>query len=559
MFPEHPPIVQKSLNRTFVVTGLVFCFVLAWCVLLFQGLPASDIDDWYRVLMARQVNWNTYASSFFKPWSLSLDWAGQTDALDAIHTKRILNPIVLKFSQQVFGLNSFAMYFLAKGLFFAGCVSVVFLLLVQVVPLLFAVSGMIVFLFVPAHYIHVLWIADGGTMCYFFLFLGVLIVSAVQKNILELGPRKQYACLLLTLFITGWMGIKAKESMLVLPLVVFLYSLFCFRSWKVAPLKFILLNITMLIVAFQIVPITNLNAAAVPSLNFNFETIGRLFFRNYDCGYDNETVSAFFSLEHVWPVSVARTICFFILWTTVISSVFLVWKRWILKKNAVMSFWNHSLVQICGLWLIAELPFLGMFQADPRYFSGTMAPIIILTVRLAYCATKEMGRFWSLALLLLWIFSIGSNIYENIQSTLSIRLILGQKFNYLLETAKTVLEDIKGEKVDNDLEVGEFYARIKDGSHLNPPIKNYVFYANLGIGYDGWNLMPFGQNSLEDFKLHAKKGYKYYITVEELDLSKTSDVKQVDIVDGINKDSFLEQLLYNAKKKYPKKVKIYKT
>ena len=550
-------IKNSSPRRVSIVPGLFFCLALVWCVFLFQGMPASDLDDWYKTLTARQIPWDTYLSTFFRPWSLNPHWDGQTDALDGIHTKRVLSAILLKLSQQFFGLSPFAMYFLTKGIFFAGCVSIIFLLLIEVVPWPYAVLGTLVFLFVPAHYLHALWIADAATLCYFFLFLGALIFHTIQKNIREEGSQKQFAWLLLTLFAAGWTGIKAKESMLALPLIAFIYSLISFRSWRQAPFKWFLLNAAMAFVAFQIVPITNLNSGAFPSAHFNLGTITRLFFRNYDCGYDNEAVSAFFSWEHVFPVSVARTLGFFLLWAIVISLGFLGWRKGILKNKFAVSFWDHSLIRICTIWLLVEMPFLGMFQADPRYFSGTMAPIIVLLTRLAYCAIKEGGKFWGLGLLLLWVVSAGFSVYENSQNIISLRLNLGRKFNYLLESARMVLEDLKNQKVSDNLEVGKFYAGIQN-NQIEAPIKNHVFYADLGISYDGWNRVPLGQNTFDNFKLYSKNGYKYYITVENLDLSGNTEIRQIGTVDGMNRCSLLERILSKKKKKRPAILRIYK-
>lgn len=313
---------------------------------------------------------------FFRPWSLAPQWDGQTEACDGIHSKRLLLPIMLKLSQRFFGTDPFPMYFLTKGLFFSGCVAIVFLLLIQVVPMLYAILGSLVFLLVPAHYSHVLWIADTVTMCYFFLFLGIGLFYALQKNILGRGSNKQFAWLLLSLFVTGWIGIKTKEPMLVLAIIVWIFSLLQFRTWKFATAKLLLLNASMVLVAFQIVPITNLSAGSVPSLQFKWDTLLRLLFQNHDCGYENETVSALFSWGHVFPISVARTLGFFALWAMIISIGHLAWQRWIRKERAIVQFWDHALVKICSVWLFAELPFLGMFQPDPRYFSGTMAPII---------------------------------------------------------------------------------------------------------------------------------------------------------------------------------------
>lgn len=409
-----------------VRASVILVVVLGVTIFLFQGLPAADLDDWDKIILARETPWSRFASSFLTPWSQSQHWVGQTDRYDEVRYKRIVLPMLLKFSQGFFGTDFFAMYFLTKGIFFAGTVALMFLLLSQAVPWFFALAGTLCFLFVPAHYSHALWIADSATVSYAFLFLGIFLLRAVHKNITGGGSRFRFACLLAGIFATGWTGIRAKELALVLPLVVFLFSLLNFKQWKTAPGRYALLNLVMAFVAFQIVPVTRLALGSMPGLQFKWETIGRLLFLNYECGYDNETRSAFFSWEHVFPVSVARTLGFFLLWSIVLAFILLLW-RVIRRDKTAQPFWKNEMTRIAGLWLLVEVPFLGMFQPDPRYFSGTLAPVLILTARLFYCALRGARRpvFWGLLTTL--FFAAGFNLYENVQNALSVRLMIGKK------------------------------------------------------------------------------------------------------------------------------------
>ncbi len=547
---------SRFKGRTAFTAIVVFCLVLVWAAFLLQGLPASDLDDWYRVLSARETPWHVYATSFLRPWSLSQGWDGQTEVLDGIHTKRLLPLILLKFSQECFGLNPFAMYFFTKAVFFAGTVTVFFILLSQITPWLFAVLGTIVFALIPVHYTHILWLADAVTPCYFFLFLGIWAFSKIQKNISNGGRGKEFGALLALVFLIGWTGIKTKEPMLVLPIVVFLHTLFNFRSCGKSPLKVLFLNLAMAFVAFQVVPITNLGHGSVPSINFNLKTLGRMLFLNYGSGYDDEIRTAFFSWNHVFPVSIARALGFFALWSAIISIMVLVLRKKNGQNGETVSFWKDPLVPICGLWFLAEIPFLAMFQPDPRYFSGTMAPIIILVTRLAYCAIANSGPRLKKILLLLWIVSAGFNIAENVQSCISVRIMLGRKLNYFLETSRVILRDLRKQETAGDLEVGQFYASPRQTGKNEEAIEKYVFYAELG--FEGWNQVPLGQDSLENFSRQAPAGYLYYITNKNLDLSAYSRIRQIGTVDGINQKSLFEKLIYSKKKKRPAVMKVYK-
>lgn len=537
---------------------LSFLLALACITFLFQGLPASDMDDRDKIVMSREIPWGHFITAFLTPWSQSQNWVGQTDRDDEVRYKRMVLPILLKLSHQWFGHTSFSMFFLTKGIPFAGCVTLVFLMLSSVVPFLYAILGTLVFMFVPAHYSHVLWIADSATICYLFLFLGVFIFYFLQKNILESGSDRQFSVLLFALFIAGWTGIRAKEPMLVLPIMVFLRTLFLCRHWRSAPWKFIVLNIAMAFVAFQIIPVTHLTAGgSFSGIHFNFETIGRLLFRNYECGYDNELVSAFFSWDHVFPVSVSRTFGFFILWSMIISSGVLAWRKWVQRQARAVCFWNHPLIQICGIWLLVELPFLGMFQPDPRYFSGTLAPILILCARLIYCAVRDKSRFIRWGLLVFALLGLGFNLYENVQNSLSVRIMIGRKLNYFSEVPRMIFKDIRGRPPVNELELGRFYCSLSAYADLPGSIKNSLYYI-LGMGFEGWNKVPVGRDSLDDFESQTSNGYVYYVTPTEFDLSGKPHIKKIGSVDGINKHSILERGLFKKKKKRPTILNVYK-
>jgi|GEM_PF-1486628 len=555
--PNHAISEKASKKNAAIFFVLFYILTFAWLATLTQGLPASDIDDWDKIIMSQDISWSEFGKSFLTPWSQSLYWVGQSDRYDEVHYKRIVLPMLLKFSQQFFGPNPFAMYLLTKAVFFAGCVALVFWMLSHVVPWLYAVLGALIFLFVPAHYSHVLWIADTVTLCYFFLFLGIGIFYSIQKNILERGSNGKFQGLLLALFAAGWIGIRAKEPMLVLPLVVFLYSLVQFRRWRQAPMKFLAVNAAMALVAFQIIPVTHLSGGALPAIHFNFGTIGRLLFRNYDCGYDNEATSAFFSWAHVFPVSVARTLGFFALWAVIISLGLLGWRKWIRKETGMVRFWSHPLIQLSGIWFLAELPFLGMFQPDPRYFSGTMAPIIILIARLIYCAMTGSATWVRRVFFVVWMLALGFNVYENVQNTLSLRIMIGRRMNYFLESARIILQDLRGKKTDNDQDVGRFYCSLSSGDPEFKKIKDHIYY--VGLDYDFGNKAIKGEISWDDFNSKARLGYCYYAAFEPPFVEELPRIRLVGTVDGMNRASLLERMMFSKKKKKrPAVLKLYK-
>jgi hypothetical protein len=548
--------IKRSNDRLLIACAAsIFFLVAGFLIFLVQGLPAGDLDDWDKIILAKELPWETFTSSFLTPWSQSQNWAGQIDRYDEIQYKRIILPILLKLSQQLFGQSFFAMYALTKVFFFAGSVTLVFIFLAQAVPWALAFIGALCFLFVPAHFSHALWIADPATISYFFLFLGILFFLLIQKNIRSHGTKAQFINLLAALFLASWVGVKAKETMLVLPLIVFIWSLLTFRSWKIHPKRYLLLNLAMGFIAFQIVPIMHLTANASPAVQFNLNTISRLFFFNYNCGYEDEVRSALFSWDHVFPVSVFRTLGFFLLWSIVGAFALYISRRVLLRDHSAPHFLDSDIVRISFLWLAIELPFLGMFQPDPRYFSGTMAPILILTCRLFYCALSGAKKpvFFIGAIAL--IFSVGFYVYENVQNAVSLRLVVGRKMNYFLESARLIYKDLNPTSTADDFKVGEFYCAVKRGPGKPNSIDRYVYYAHLG--FDSWNKVAPGKDSFQDFLAKSKFGYRYYLTFEQHDVSNVHEVRLIGAVDGINHESFLEKMVYRKKKKRPASLAIY--
>ncbi|OQA51297.1 MAG: hypothetical protein BWY44_01143 [Candidatus Omnitrophica bacterium ADurb.Bin292] len=540
----------------FGVATIIFFLVCAWTIFLVQALPAGDLDDWDKIILSREMPWGQFAKSFFTPWSQSHNWVGQTDRDDEVYYKRIAMPMLLKLSQQWFGLSSFGFYVTTKLLFFAGSVTVVFLLMAQVVPLLFAILGALVFLFVPAHYSHALWIADPATIAYFFLFLGLLLFSIIIRQPLEAQPPRRFWTFLGGMFIAGWFGIRTKELLLVLPLTVFLYSMLNFRYWKLNPIRWLALNVAMAVIAFQIVPILHLTTSGASALQFNPSTLLRMLFFNYECGYDNEVRSAFFSFAHVFPVSIARTLGIFLLWAGGISTVVYIWRRWIKPDGSMRRFLASPVITVSVIWFLVELPFFTMFQPDPRYFSGTMAPLVVLMARLFYCVLSGKRNWYKILLAGLLVGGLSFNIVENIQHSISLRIMIGKRMNYFWNTAAYILADLKNISNPERLDVANFYAPINCSRSGMDTIDDHIYYVDLG--FDMWNKIPSEKDTIVDFREKAGKGFIYYATFKELDLANFPDISLVSIVDGRNHSSVFEKVVFAKKKKRPALLRVYK-
>ncbi|MFZ5803157.1 MAG: hypothetical protein ACOY3K_08695 [Candidatus Omnitrophota bacterium] len=548
-FPNDRRAMTRSL-------GILFLLSLAWGIFLVQGFPVGDLDDWDKVILSKELPWSTFASSWVTPWSKSENWTGQAGRMDEVQYKRILNPVMLKGIQQVSGFHPFAFYFICKCLFFALTVALVFWVLAQGLPIGVAWIGALAYLFIPVHYSHVLWLSVSETYTYFLVLAGFYVFNSIVRNLNERGSFREYMGLLAGLFVIGWISIKAKELSLILPVGIVFYSFFKWKAWKGLWPRVAVLFAFMALIAFQVVPVTNLDRPAEPRRGFGFETLGRLLFRNYQCGYDDERLPAFFSWDHVFPVSLARNIGFFLLWAILFALLFLGIRRWVLKKRSALPFFQDTLVQISLTWFLVYLPFLGMFQPDPRYLSGLMPPLILLLARLLYSAGLNMNRKG------LWVYGfcvmigVGFFFYENVQHVISLRLQIGQKFSRFMGASRAIFEDVFPGRSPTDFEVGGFYCRICSLERVQPTIDDYLYYFDYD--YAPWNRVAYGMDNVPSFKEFARQGYRYYVTHTERDHAHDPEISLVARLEGINSGSLFEKIIYSLKDKKPAPLYVYK-
>ncbi len=548
-------VSTASFNKkTIFWAAMVYSACFIWFLFLAQGLPLGDLDDWALTLISKRTPWKELFFNLLLPWSKSAYWFNQVDLFDQIVHKRIVNGIVLKSISTFFGIHFFPSYIFAKGIFFSGTVTVVFILMKRVTQsVLFALAGTIFFALVPAHYAHVLWIADPFTIAQCFIVLSIWLFS---EMILRLERNKvdlKFFLLLSSMFITGWLSIKSKEPGLIFPLVVGAYLLTNFETFKSRKLYFFLILSLASLIIFQIVPIEHLNSP-VQSFTYRFSNISRILLRNYQVGYEDEPTTAFFSMNHIWPVSIARTFGARSLWV-LIFFIFLYLVK-LRAKSSADYFLKHPLVRICLLWVLIEIILMGFFQPEPRYFSGTMAPISLLVVRLVWCITSSKNRFWKYALLGISLFCWGSATFGmNLQHVIWLRLQIGSRSNRLFKTAEFLYLNVNHSLNASTEDVARFYcpAYVLD-SNKHPRMEDVVYFAELY--YESWNKTKDG--SLVDFERFAKMGAIYYITYDANKFTNFQNVTLASVVTGINNKSFFESIVHRLKRKTPQPLYIFK-
>ncbi len=536
--------INLSIALLFVFSA---CFI--WLTFLTQGLPIGDPDDWDHVLAATDLPWKTLLGNLITPWSKSALWSGQIDRINEVLNQRLFRSIVLKAVQCVFDFKPLAYYLFSKVLFFSGTLTLLFYLIFNLTRSYWIAFGSsLFFAAIPAHYSHVLWLSDPDTVAQFWIILSLFFFFRFVDSLEEKNHKPIKA--LFFFFAAGWLAMKTKESSLVLPLSVGAFLFFQLFKQKYKK-EFLFGLLICLFLAFLIVPILGLSATGKPPLSFKFETIGRLIFKNYACGYEDEASSAFFSREHVWPVSIARTLGFDLLWTLIIFGFFYGIKTKF--KFGPLDLRKQALLWISFFWILVWIFFVSSFQPDPRYFSGVMIPITIL---IAYLSERVI-RLWpgviKIGLTCLMLFVLSSNIFENIQHVIYLRTQIGQRSNRFLTLAQTIFEDQYGPAQKS--EIGRYYSAeyIRDPDQ-QARIKNVTYYVEMDYGL--WNRSE--HPNVDEFEMFSKKGFLYYVTFNKNLLNVHDHIRLIKTISGINDDSLIERLTYQLKHKTPQPLYVFK-
>lgn len=551
----HDSFHDDTGKKTSLLIAGVYLIAFTWILILTQGLPIGDVDDWVLLGITKDLSWNELFHNLLRPWSKSEYWSNQVSLIDQISFKRTVHGILLKIREVTFGVRFFP-FFIMKAFFFSGTVAVLFHILRSISrSLWFALFGILFFVLIPVHYAHILWMSDPATILHFFIILGMWIFYHLVSSLENQYASPRFSLLFGALFLLVWLCMKTKEPGLILPLTLGAFTVIHIPRWRAHPVKLFLLFLILGFLAFQIVPIEHLSDGR-QVLSFRWPHLARMIFRNYGVGYDDEAASAFFSLDHIWPVSIARTFGFFSLWT-LIFFVILYWIGRIRKpEENSAQFLAHPLVRLSAIWAMIEIALMGLFSPEPRFFSSTMIPLTILSVRLVRCASAMLERPWKYfalgAALFAWAWT---TFYMNGQHVLWLRQQIGQRVNRYMNTAKIIYKDQFPERPVNWLDIGLFYCpAYPSKSPMQPKIGSVIFHSELP--YEDWNKTKTG--SVEEFEQHAQQGAVYDVTFSKDRFTGHPNVKLIATVSGINASSFLERIIYTLKAKKPQPLYIFK-
>lgn len=554
------PIFKKNTKNHSLLLLCITFFTFSWIAVLTQGLPIGDFDDWDNVILSHDLSWETLTVNMILPWSKSDHWDGQSGRINSSTHRRPFRTVMIKAVQEVAGFKFFPQYIAAKALFFPLTVVFLFILLCSVGGLgILSLGGLLFYLTIPAHYAHIFWISDPITMAHFFIVAGIFCYFRLWESLApEIRPAQRWKWIVL-LFLCGWMGMKTKEPALVLPLTVLIHMLFHWKLWRPFTKESVTTLFGMLWCIFLLVPIEHVGSTRISGggfFTFNFETVSRMLFRNYACGYEDEPATAFLSWSHIWPVSIARTFGFFLLWAIILAAfIYLIFR--FRNRVAKENWFLHSpIVQFSCIWLGLEIFFMGKFQPDPRYFSGAMIPLVILTVRLLSSVTKSFSSALAKRLVfMLLISSLTWTLISNLRHIIYLREWVGMRNNRMLESAQNIFRDQFPDAIADRKTIGLFYGStyVPDASH--PRIGPYLFFSPFY--YESYNKSD--KPSLRAYQEAAQQGAIYYLAYpDHWQPSPDAPVKRLATVDGINEESWVENLIYGIKNKKPDPLFIYK-
>jgi hypothetical protein len=556
-----PMLSSKEMVRLkipqWILFSAVFIVIMGFLLVLTQGLPIGDPDDWDHILSSQDTPWMTMLQNFFTPWSTSRNWVAQTDLIDQTIGSRLFHGIALKTVTRLFGHGSFPYYLFNKVIFFSGTVTILSILLFKLTrSLSLTVAGTVFYALVPSHYAHVLWNSVPETIVHFFLIVCVFTYVKLSQ-LLETGKRgKSFWSWLGLLFIAGWFCMKTKETAIILPLVLGSYSCIKFFRWRRSPLQLFGLLGTIVYLVLLVVPVTHLvSSSGEFGRVFNWDILVRMVFRNYDCGYDNEPTTAFFSAEQLFPVSIARTIGFFSLWALLLFTILYSWRRFFNKTKLSPLFFGHPLVGISVVWIIIELFLIGFFQPDPRYFSGTMIPITIVLVWLVHVVLNSYSGIVKRIASGVIFFSVIMTVYINFQHVIWLRQQIGQRSHLFYYMAESIFKDYFSEEAPLRRDVGLFYCPVYElDDNQRPRLKELTYHVTLD--YQALNKTQ--SPSLDEFEQQASNGAIYLMTTHPNTYLNHSRIQLVKKLSSINQESVFERCLYKLKKKLPTPYYIFK-
>ncbi len=337
---------------------------IAFCGLLTGKAALDGGDDYYHISVAQEAPWSAIFRGFLSQQA-PRDPLGAGVVNHAL-SSRVGQTLAIKLQHGIFESEPLP-YFFVQIVF--GGLSMV--LLAWIVKALtdstrWSVFAAFYYFLLPSALEHNLWLSDfAETVQLCILVTFISLYRLYKRRIVTKVRFGAPDALLITLsvFITLY-ALKSKSTAYVIP--VMLAFTFVYALWHAGKGRRLLLAMGLLAV---------LGLLASPLLSqlrhaeIRLDRVFDMLLMNAKSGYETETSSAFFNLNSILPVSLARNIGFFFLWLAIFSSARLIWQRKARFRPEVL---------FVLVWLVVEISLFALVDSQIRYLTSAMLPAIIL-------------------------------------------------------------------------------------------------------------------------------------------------------------------------------------
>lgn len=411
--------IFKAANDKVFWIG-IFCFTAIYFI--FMGMLSGDApidlgDDLARLVYSQTQPWDVVLQSFF-----SLDYyhpgddpLGQGIALHGL-TNRVGQTLLLKVAYVVFRQTD-ALYYLFQFLFACGTFTLLAYLVYKLTggSLVFAFASAMFYAVLPFAFVHHTWLSDPAKQAHFFIltaftaFLKILEPRLMSGRPLPTVRLWLWSALFL---VSAFMACKIKMSGLIVPLATLTYSALSLMGQGLNK-KDLTRKFTFIAILAAVLAVIYFTAHAVQSGKIHPENIFKMTAMNTGNEYEGENNCALFDLSHVPPVSLARSLGFFLSWVLLGSTARLFSFRKVFFPRGAL---------LIGIWFFWEILLYAIAKTEPRYLTDALIPLGILTAVLFRMTIKEtkgilLRRLFTLFISIGFLFSLSAHL----QSLLFIR------------------------------------------------------------------------------------------------------------------------------------------
>lgn len=547
-------------SPTLRYTLLTFLIVFLWMCFLLKGMTIGDLDDWDHLLTVDQHTLGEILRYLLTPWSTAASWHARADLYSQILHERVFHSFLFKTGIVLWGFQPFLHYALQKAIFFSITTGLYFFLSYRLLRS-FLWSSVLTFFFVmlPVNYMHLFWLCDGIVVAHTFILLGVVCYLSLTRYSIDTPPSlKTTALVSIALYYFSLFALRTKSPGLILPLT--LLTVFLFNFNPIRKKRFFLVALALSLALFAIIPIKSFalekkveGIKSSSKIQFNIDQVRRMVLRNDHNEYEPEKTTAFFSLKSDMPVSIARNLGFFLLWLIIASILWNYRKR--LLFSPILSSDTKVLLRIAIVWMSFEIFFMGFFDTEPRYFSGTMIPITWLASYSLKTALDSLkGIFHKIFTYLLVIVTAYTSLGSHLSHNFFLRMRFSTRYEQVSKAAEIIYQTELKDQNPNPYNLGRFYCLYCDLSqYQGPRLESWLYYSDIGLAH--WQASG---GDINNFSVQAHQGKPYYISYDSQKFVQDPNVQLVAQIPPCSKQDIFCTFLMKIKKKKPSNIFVYR-